>query len=99
MTRVSRDQYQGSAYAPAKAQHRRDVLERAERRAWDRIFRWLERYSPWDWRAGVSAFWICTSLTAEQALATETAPVIPAEAAAYGFPHATRQPERRTVAA
>lgn len=77
-----------------KERQRQEVLERAEQRAYDRIFRWLDAHSPWDWHSGTSAHWICTELTAREALSTE-APIIPARAAGYGSPRVEHSPEPR----
>lgn len=85
------------AYAGAHARHRYEVLERAERRAYARIYRWLDRHSPWDWHSGTSAHWTCTTLTVEQALA-DSAPTLPADSAAWGMPHRERTPEPRGAA-
>lgn len=85
------------AYAAPKTRHRMEVLRRAEQRAYARIFRWLSRYSPWDWGSGTSAHWICSSLTADQAM-SEAAPILPAESASYGAPQAPHSPERKVAA-
>lgn len=81
-------------YASRKEQHRLEMLQNAEKRAYERCFRWLDKHSPWDWHSGTSAHWICSRLTAAMALSVE-APVVPGEAAGYGSPRVPHSPERR----
>lgn len=81
-------------YATRKERKRVEMLERREQRAYDRIFRWLDKHSLWDWHSGTGAHWICTKLTADKALSDE-APVLPAESAGYGSARVDRRAERR----
>jgi hypothetical protein len=87
----------GRVYSSRREQHKLDVLERAQARIYARIFVWLDKHSPWDWHAGTSAHWICSSLTADQAL-SDTPPVLPAESAGYGSPRVPHCPDRATAA-
>lgn len=64
---------------------KREMIDRATKRedkAADRIFAWLEKYSPRSWRTGVPAHWVCESLTYDDALTPGRLSVTPP--CAYG---------------
>lgn len=84
------------AYGKRAEQDKTDRLRRAVSKASDAILAWLAANSPWDWQSGTSVWWICYELSEEQATAT-VAPILPAKARAYGYPHADYQPESRVL--
>jgi hypothetical protein len=71
------------------------LLDKAIERIYNRIFRWLDKNSPWDWSHGISANYICTNLTFYEAT-SETAPLMPVESVGYGSPQVPFRPARRT---
>lgn len=75
--------YQDHAYAPAAKRNRLAVLERAERRAWDRFWKYLCVISTRAWEAGVPVSWIREALTYDDAVTTSALSVIPPPA--YGY--------------
>jgi hypothetical protein len=85
----------GSAttYASRGERSTLDKLRKREHHAGERVMAWLRANTKWDWYNGTSYHWLCTSLTEAQAL-SETAPLLPAEAASYGRPHAEYRPGR-----
>lgn len=73
------------SYASAGEGAKLAQLQSREDKAGNRIMAWLRANTRWNWYEGTSYHWLCTSLTEAQAL-SETAPTLPAEAAAYGYP-------------
>jgi hypothetical protein len=75
----------------------RTRFEQAEQRASkaaDKVFAWLDRWSPWDWGHGTSMYWILNNLTEAQAL-SPTPLLLPARSAGYGAYEVDRFVQRR----
>jgi hypothetical protein len=74
--------------ACASTKEMRDLDARGAKvkRAYDRCRAWINQFSPWDWSSGVGAHWQCMNASAAMML-SDVAPTIPAEGAAYGYPH------------
>ncbi len=81
----------GTTYASRGELATLDKLSKRENHAGDRVIAWLQANTKWDWYNGTSYHWLCTSLAEAQAL-SETAPLLPAEAASYGRPHVEYRP-------
>lgn len=67
------------------ARDKANKLRQALGRVTDRMVAWLDKNSAWEWRSGVALHWTATKATAAMVL-SDTAPTLPAEAAAYGYP-------------
>lgn len=62
----------------------------------DRFIEWLDQNSPYDFQHGVNISWLRDRLTEEQALGADS-PLLPAEAASYGYENKPFRPERRPM--
>lgn len=69
-------------YAPKGKRDKADRASRAEEKAADAIFAWLDANSPRDWRRGVPSAWVCGELTYADAMTTDQLSVVPP--VAYG---------------
>lgn len=74
--------------------NRLDQLDQRAHKASDKVFEWLDRWSPWDWGHGVAAIWVLVNLTEAEAL-SRSAPMLPAASAGYGYQQVDRQVRRR----
>lgn len=81
--------YQDRAYAPSAKRRKLDQLDRAEKRARERFWRYLEAISPRQWDRGIPASWLTDGLTFADAVTREALSVIPP--AAYGWDQRDRQ--------
>ena len=84
----------GDVYARASERHALAVLDRAERRAWDRLYAYLSAISPRDWASTVPTTWIRDRLTFADATTRDALSVVPDPA--YGY---TEQDARAFAAA
>lgn len=63
--------------APKGKLKRLDALRAREDKASAAIFAWLDANSPRQWRTGVPAYWICESLTYDDAVTSGQLSVVP----------------------
>jgi len=82
--------FQSHSYATRTLQNRLAVLDRAERRHWDRYFKYLTAISPRAWDQIIPCSWIREALTYADAVTDGTLSVVPP--AAYGY---TQEDSRR----
>lgn len=89
--------YGDRRYCSTRERRALDVLDRAERRAWDAFWRYLCAISPRDWAAGVPVVWLRDSLTFADAVTRGPLSVVPPPA--YGYDdRAMRQYAAQSIA-
>lgn len=81
-------------WAKAGERNRLEQLRQRASKAADKMFAWLERWSPWDWGHGTSMFWLLRNLTEADALSPVPL-LLPARSAGYGSPQVDRLVHRR----
>lgn len=69
--------YQDSAYAPAVKRNKLAVLHRAESRAWERFYAYLEAIAPRDFGRGFPCHWLVDGLRFEDAVTRGPLSVVP----------------------
>jgi hypothetical protein len=78
--------YRDLIYAPAKIRHAVDVLDRADRRAQDRVYAMLATISPREWTHGIPMHYVRMRLTYADAVTRGQLAQIPDPA--YGYTQA-----------
>ena len=81
-------------WAKTGEKNRLEQLHQRASRAADKVFVWLDRWSPWDWGHGTSMFWILNNVTEADALSPGPM-MLPAASAGYGSPQVDRLVHRR----
>lgn len=72
-----------TSYATGTERRFLDSLKKKQDKAFDRLYEWLDKFSPRDWESGISSAWIRDHLTYEDAVTTGEMANVPRPS--YGY--------------